>query len=70
MILHTGLVTNGGGGGGGGGSVSCGCTCTSNWVNPGGFSAGSGPVAVIHFEDTSCFTFTSGAHVVSAHVRD
>ena len=42
-----------------GGSFSS-CTCASNWIAPVGWTGGSGPVAIIEFEDTSCFSWMGG----------
>ncbi len=48
------------------------CTCPSNWAAPAGWSGGTGPVAVIDFEDTSCISYEGGTEEqmkIPAHVR-
>ena len=53
-----GIIGSGGTNGTGGSGGSCGCTCASSWQAPPGWTAGTpGPVAVMHFEDTSCMDY-------------
>ncbi len=54
-FIFTGLLASGAA------AISCGCTCPSSWVEPPGWTGGTpGPVAIIHFEDTSCFNYHGG----------
>ena len=72
IYIYTGMVTSSRAGNRDSGGLSCGCTCPSSWMDPPGWTAGTpGPVAVIHFEDTSCFDYHDGLESqikVSAHV--
>ncbi len=65
--MFTGLVANGWA------AISCGCTCPSGWMDPPGWTGGTpGPVAIIHFENTTCFNYHGGLEAqikVPAHVR-